>query len=83
MSFDTFMTERLRLIKADGTIIENIPASIQKKIFINDVKIPVEEGDILEFKLPSGIERRLLVTDMVVYATGSQLDHMELTVVKE
>jgi leucyl aminopeptidase (aminopeptidase T) len=83
MSFDTFMTERLRLVKADGTVVDDIPASVQKKIYINDVKVPVEEGDILEFELLSGIKRRLLVTDMVVYAMGSQLDHMELTFVKD
>lgn len=83
MPFDTFMTERLRLIKADGTVVEDIPASVQKKIYINDVKTPVEEGDILEYELPSGIKRRLLVADLVVYATGSRLDHMEISYVKE
>ena len=83
MSFDSFMTEKLKLIKQTGMVIDNIAASVQKKIYINDVKLPIEEGDIFEYQLPSGINRRLLITNFVVYNTGSQLDHMEIDYVKD
>lgn len=48
MAFDVFMTQRLKLIKKTGKVIEDIPASVQEKIYINDIKVPIEEGEIFE-----------------------------------
>lgn len=80
---DHLLKQRLTLIKRNGTIVHDIPASVQDRIYINDLRIPVEEGDVLSYKLPSELERRLLVTKMVVYNLDSSLDHMELEYVVE
>lgn len=81
--FNNFMAQRLELIKRNSKTFKNIPASVQEKIYINDIKLPVEEGDIFEHVLPSGLKQRLLVTRVVLYNTGSPLDHYEIEYVKE
>lgn len=77
MMFDQFMTETLRLIKKDLDIIEGIKANIQDKIFINNVKLPVVEGDIFEHTNPAGIKEFLKVTD-VIYHNYPPLEHIEI-----
>jgi hypothetical protein len=52
-------------------------------IFINDIKIPIEEGDIFEYNLPSGIHQKLLVTKVTLYNIGSSLDHYEIEYIKD
>lgn len=80
---DTIMTQRLKLIKKSGEIFDDISASVQEKIYINDIKIPVEEGDAFEYNLPSGLRQKLLVTKVILYHTGSPLDHYEIEYVKD
>lgn len=54
----------VKLIKSNGKIIENIKAIAQPKtIFIQDEKVPIEENDIIEVKLPSGVIERKVVID--------------------
>ena len=56
--------DRVKLIKPDGQIIENIEAIAQPDmVFIKDEKIPVEENDIIERTLPSGVIERKMVVD--------------------
>ena len=51
------LKDKIKLRKADGTEIDGISASVQSdKIFINDEKIIIDEGDILLRKLPNGKE---------------------------
>lgn len=80
---DYFMTQELKLIKKDSSIVEGIRASVQEKICINDIKLPVEEGDIFEYFLPSGLKQRLLVIKVTLYNIGSPLDHYEIEYVKD
>ena len=53
MSFRDFVTDNVSLIKADGRRWDDIAASVQtRKIFIEDAQLPIEEGDIIERRLP-------------------------------
>ena len=80
---DHFMTQELKLMKKDSSVVEGIRASVQEKIYINDIKLPVEEGDIFEYFLPSGLKQRLLVIKVTLYNIGSPLDHYEIEYVKD
>jgi hypothetical protein len=61
-------TDRIILLKSDGRILNDIPCSCQPDIvFIQDETVPVEEGDIIERKLPSGIVETLTVIDPGYY----------------
>jgi len=63
--FQTFMTDRVTLVKKDGQRFENLPASVQsgKKIYTENPKIPIEDGDQFERQLPSGIVETFTVLD--------------------
>jgi hypothetical protein len=76
------MAQRLTLKRKNGQVVEDIKASVQKKIYINDIKLPIEEGDTFEYVLPSGLKRTLLATKVTLYNVGSQLDHYEIEYVK-
>jgi len=75
--------QNLKLIKKDERVFENIRANVQKKIYIPDIKIPIDIGDVFEWKTPSGQVLKLLVTDFQLYNMGSTLDHYEIEYVKE
>ena len=62
--FSEFFNAKVTLKKQNGEEYTDIPASVQsKKIFIDDVSIPIEEGDHLVRKLPNGLEEYYLVLD--------------------
>lgn len=78
------LRQRLTLERTKtGETIADIPASVQRKIFINRIDLPVEEGDVLVWRQPSGLEKRMLVTNVTLYDTGSLLDHYEIDYVTE
>lgn len=53
--FSNFSTEKLKLIKIDGSSIENIEALVEPDlIFVEDSSIIIEEGDIFERELSNG-----------------------------
>ena len=81
--FEHFMKQELKLVKKDSPEMEGIKASVQDKIYINDIKLPVEEGDIFEHTLPSGVKQSLLVTKVTLYNVGSRLDHYKIEYVKD
>ncbi|MGG2114154.1 hypothetical protein ABFY60_27675 [Lysinibacillus pakistanensis] len=91
MFFDSDMfNDKVTLMKLDGTIVENIAASVQRdKIFIDDGTLLIEEGDILERKMSNGLTEKYEVTDRGYYeAFGAfdahyQCDVRKLTSVKE
>ncbi len=61
----SLMRDRVTLVKPDGRRFPNIRASVQKdKIFIDDAKLPVEEGDFFECRLPSGLVETYRVTHL-------------------
>ena len=58
-----FMTDTVTIINRNGRT-EGIRASVQKKkIFIDDVSIPIEAGDTIERTLKNGLTESLEVTD--------------------
>ena len=63
--FSQFMTDVLCLRKHDGRVFENIMACVSGKgvIAIDDVSLPVEVGDRLTRKLPSGVTESFIVDD--------------------
>jgi len=64
MSLDSLMRDEVTLIKRDGNRFEHIQASVQRdKIFTNDPAIPIEDGDVFERILPSGIVERYDILD--------------------
>jgi hypothetical protein len=64
MSLHHFMTDLVSLIKADGRRWDGIKASVQtRKILIEDGRLPIEEGDIIERSLPNGLTERYAVLD--------------------
>lgn len=75
--FDRFMTEKLTLIKKDSKRIEDIKASVQNKIYVNNVYVPVKEEDVFEYTNPAGITNHLKVTK-VVYHNHSRLGQIEI-----
>lgn len=81
--FDALLKQRLTLKRKDGKIFLDIPASVQNKIYINNIKLPIEEGDIFENMLPSGLVQRLLVTKVTLYSMGRPIDHYEIEYVKD
>lgn len=81
-----FPTERVNLIKQDSSIIENIEALIgQKVVYIEDVSIDIEEGDIIERILPAGSKEQYLVIDRgFIRGTGGGIpSHYEAKVEKQ
>jgi leucyl aminopeptidase (aminopeptidase T) len=73
-----FFNNIITIHRGNGTVINDVPASVQKKIYINDTKIPVESGDIISQELPSGLTKKMLVTNVQVYDMGMGLDHIEI-----
>lgn len=59
------LNDLVTLVKADGTVVkENIKAMVQPKtIFMDDETLPIEPGDHLLHKLPSGLVADYLVVD--------------------
>ncbi|MFM2381766.1 MAG: hypothetical protein RLZZ76_533 [Candidatus Parcubacteria bacterium] len=83
MKMSSLFKQRLKLIKTDSRVFEEVKASVQEKIYINDITLPIEEGDVFEYVLPSGILQILHVTKVTLYNVGSSLDHYEITYQKE
>lgn len=64
--------DTVRLIKSNGQIIENIKAMAQPGLIaIPDENVPVEENDIFERKLPSGIVEQWIIIDPGYYGKHS------------
>lgn len=63
MAFSKFMNETVILCKKDGTT-HNFKAMVQPtQIFTDDSRLPVEEGDVIERKLPNGTSERYVVIE--------------------
>ena len=62
--FESFKNNRVTLVKNDGTWFEDLPASVKSGlIFAYDRRIPIEDGDQFERRLPSGIIEVFTVVD--------------------
>ena len=81
----SFPTEKVKLIKQDSTVIENIEALVDKDhFFIDDASIDIEEGDIFQRDLPTGKCENYLVLDRGFYrAMGGIPAHYQVSVQKQ
>ena len=80
-----FPTEKVRIIKQDSSVIEDIDALVDQKIVhIEDVSIDIEEGDIIERILPTGSKEQYLVIDKGFYRGMHGIpSHYEVKVEKQ
>src|SRR5258705_3206600 len=61
---DALLTSMLSLHKPDGSVFENIKASVYEDgILITDIGFPIEAGDRLVRVLASGIKEAFIVKD--------------------
>lgn len=68
--FDVFPTEKVKIIKQDSEIIEDVKALVDsgtKTIFINDGTLDIEEEDIIVRTLPAGRKEEYEVIDPGFY----------------
>lgn len=81
----SFPKEKVKLLKRNSTIIENIEAIVQSDlIFIEDATLDIEEGDTIERELPTGKSEYYLVLDRGFHkAMGSFKDHYQVSVKKQ
>ncbi len=63
MPIKDFMSDKVALVKQDGTRIEGIGAQVGKKIMISDNTLLIEEGDRILRTLPNGLVESYLVLD--------------------
>ena len=62
------MKDRVTLVKTTGERIKNIHASVDSgRIFVADGNVPIEDGDILERTIPSGMTESFEVLDACFY----------------
>jgi hypothetical protein len=85
MSFDSLLQDKITLVKKDGKRFESIRASVQRdKIFTNDPAIPIEDGDVFERTLPSGIVEYYTILDAGFrQGTGGIRPHYQSVVRKQ
>jgi hypothetical protein len=83
--FRDMMNDVVTLIKSNGTIINDIIANVQSDmIFIDDAKLPIEEGDKLIRELSNGLSETYLVIDRGFYEAWAGLDaSYQVKVIKE
>lgn len=81
----SFPTEKVKLIKKEGSVFENIQALVQTgKIFIEDTSVSIEEEDIIERTLPNGTKERFVVLDRGFYKGMHGIpDNYQIKVEKE
>jgi len=64
----SFPTDRVRLEKANGEVIEGVVALVQpESVLVEGGKIPFEEGDTIVRTLSNGIVERYLITGATFY----------------
>lgn len=77
---NSLLQQSLKLQRKNGEVFEDIHASVQEKIFISDIAIPIEEGDTFEYIQPSGLKQALYVTKVMLFDTGmNSMNHYEIS----
>ena len=81
----SFPRERVRLIKQDSSIIENIEALIQTEHFlIEETTVKIEEGDTFERTLPKGeVEKYTVINRGFCIGTSGIPAHYQVSVQKQ
>ncbi len=82
--FSHFPTEKIAIIKTNGTIIEGIDAFFSDNMFlIEDGELDIEENDTIQRSLPNGKSEKYLVIDRgFMRAIGSFPNHYQTRVKK-
>lgn len=80
-----FPKEKARLIKQDSSVIDNIEAFFNREcILVDDTSICIEDGDIFERTLPSGIKEHYVVLDAGFFSGSSGIPaHYQIKVEKQ
>lgn len=73
------LQDHITILKPSGVVYKDIRASVQKKIFINEVTLPIEDGDTIEQTLPSGLIKKYIITDVHVASGISGPNHVEIS----
>lgn len=83
--FDFFMNDEVTLIKSNSEKYEKISADVQGNlIFIDDLSLPIEEGDKLIRIIPNGLNETYVVIDRGLYSGMAGIEgHYEVKVRKE
>ena len=83
--FSGFPTEKVRIIKQDSSVIDDVKALVQSKmVFVDDGTIDIEEGDIIERTIPSGSKEQYLVIDRGFHKGMHGIpDHYQIVVEKQ
>lgn len=82
--FDRFMNSKIKLIKQNGSVVDNIKASIQDgRIFVNRSDIIFDEGDTINRILSNGkVENYTIISATFYENFGGIPAHYELKVHK-
>jgi hypothetical protein len=63
------MSDIISVVKPDGKRFDNIKSVVNRDtIVFDDAKVPLEEGDLIERRLPSGLTETFEVTDRGFYS---------------
>lgn len=82
--FDSLLADKVKLLKKDGKVIDNIKASVQhEQIIVFRSDIIIDEGDIISRVLSNGKEELYKVLDPVFYENVAGISaHYQIKVVK-
>lgn len=80
-----FPKEKVRIVKRNSDVIENIDALVSGEIiFIEDATVPIEDGDLVERVIPSGTKEQYLVVDSGFHrGVRGMPDHYQVKVEKQ
>jgi hypothetical protein len=79
MISDRLLPDRVTIFKASGEKYSDIRASIQKKIYINQTDLPIEDGDTVEQVMPSGVIKKFVITDVYIASGLRGPNHVEIS----
>ena len=85
MFSNRIMRDKVDLLKLNGDVYKDIKSCVQTNlILINDISIPIEEGDTLVRILPNNLRENYIVKDRgFISGMGSIQSHYQVKVEKE
>lgn len=83
--FDKFLNDIVTIVKANGERYENIKAQVgSNEIFIHDINLPIEEGDLVLRELPNKTIEKFKILEIVFNGEYQSIPaNFELKVKKE